>query len=61
MLYTFRPNKCYAYLLNIESSNSVFLKTFNTEFVEIIMRLTDQNGRPLVIEDRVNLTLLTNK
>ena len=47
--------------VNIESSNSVFLKTFNTEFVEIIMRLTDQNGRPLVIEDRVNLTLLTNK
>ena len=24
-LYTFTPNKCYAYLLNVEPSNSVFL------------------------------------
>ena len=45
-LYTFTPNKSYAYWLNVEPSNSVFLKTYNTEFDEIIITFTDQNGRP---------------
>ena len=54
------PNKSYAYLLNIKSTNLVFLKTYNTQFDEIIT-FTDQNGRPLAIEDKVNLTLLVNK
>ena len=31
-LHTFMPNRCYAYLLNVEPSNVVFLKTYNTEF-----------------------------
>ena len=29
------PNKSYAYLLNVEQSNLLFLKTYNTEFVEL--------------------------
>ena len=29
------PNKSYANLLNVESSNLVFLKTCNTEFDEL--------------------------
>ena len=41
------PNKSYAYLLNIKPSNLVFLKTYNTEFDEIIIKLVDQSGRPL--------------
>ena len=45
-------------MLNVEPSNWVLLKTFNTDFDEIIITLTDQNGRPLNIEDKVNLTLL---
>ena len=61
VLYTFTPNKFYAYLLNVEPSNLVFLKTYNTGFDEIIIKFTDQNGRLLEIEDNVNLTLLTNK
>ena len=32
VLYTFTPNKFYAYLLIIEPSNFMFLKTYNTEF-----------------------------
>ena len=32
VLYTFTPNKSYAYLLNVEPSNLVFLETYNTEF-----------------------------
>ena len=61
VLYTFTPNKSYAYLLNVEPSNLVFLKTYNAEFDEIIITITDQNGRPIEIEDEVNLTLLINK
>ena len=30
LLYTFTPNKFYAYLLNVEPCNLVFLKTYNT-------------------------------
>ena len=51
VLYTFMPNKSYAYFLNVEPSNLVFLKTYNTEFDEIILTFTVQNGRPLEIED----------
>ena len=55
------PNKPYAYLLNVEASNLVFLKTYNTEFDEIIITFMDQNVRPLEIEDKVNLSLYINK
>ena len=48
-------------MLNDEPSNLVFLKTYDTEFDEIIITFTDQNGRSLEIEDKVNLTLLINK
>ena len=61
VLFIFTPNKSYAYLLNVEPSNLVFLKTYNTEFDEIIITFTDQNSRPLEIEDKVNLTLHINK
>ena len=58
VLYTFIPDKSYAYLLNVEPSNSVFLKTYKTEFDEIIITYMDQNDRALEIEKKVNLTLL---
>ena len=41
VLHTFTPNESYAYLLNVESSNLVFLKTYNTEFAEIIIKFTE--------------------
>ena len=50
-----------AYLLKVEASNLVFLKTYNNEFDEIIITFTDHNGRPLEIEDKVNLTLFIIK
>ena len=49
------------YLLKVEPSNLVFLKTYNTEFDKIIIIFTDQNGRGLDMEDKVNLTMLINK
>ena len=44
VLYTFMPNKYYAYLLNVERSNLVFLKTYNSKFYEIIITFTNKNG-----------------
>ena len=38
----------------------MFLETYNTGFDEIIITLADQNGTPLKIEDKINLTLLIN-
>ena len=42
-------------------SNLVVLKTYNTEFDEITITFMNKNGRTLVIEGKVNLTLLINK
>ena len=60
MWYTLTPNKSYAYLLNVKPSNLMVLKTYTTDFDEFITFM-DQNGRPLEIEDKLNLTLLVNK
>ena len=61
LLYTFTQNKSYAYLLNAEPSSLVFLKTYNKRSDEIIITFMDLNGRPLEIEDQVNLKLCINK
>ena len=58
VLYTFILSKSYAYLLNVEPRNLVFLKICNTEFDDIVITFTDQNGRSLEIEEKGNLTLL---
>ena len=44
--------------LEISSTNHIFLKTFNSEYDEIRVWFTDQNRRPLKIEDRINLTMV---
>ena len=61
VLYTFKLNKSNVYLLNVEVSNLVSLKTYTREFDEIVITFTDQNYRPLEIEDKIDLTLLVNK
>ena len=58
VLYTFVPNKSLGSLLDISPSNHMFLKTFNSEYDEIIVWFTDQNSKPLEIEDRINLTMV---
>ena len=58
VLYTFVPNKSFGSLLDISPSNHIFLKTFKSEYDEIIVWFTDQNSKPLKIEDRVNLTMV---
>ena len=58
VLCTFVPNKLFGSLLEITPTNHIFLKTFNSEYNEIEVWLTDQNSQPLEIEDRINLTLI---
>ena len=58
LLYTFMPNKSDVYQLNVEPSNLVFLKTYNTEFDYIFTTYINQIVRPLKIEDKISLTLL---
>ena len=38
----------------------IFLKTMNTEFLEIEVWFTDQNNNALEIEDNVNISLIIN-
>ena len=61
LLYTYVPKKSYSYLLNVEPNNAVFLKACNTEFDDITVTFTDQNGILLEIEDKVHLSLLIYK
>ena len=49
------------HLTKVEPSNLVFLKNYSTGFDEIVITFTDQKGKPLEIEDKVNLTLLISK
>ena len=59
VLYTFVPNKTFGSLLDIHPSNHIFLKIFNWEYDEIIAWFIDQNRKPLEIEDRINLIMVT--
>ena len=58
VLYTFVPNKAFGSLLEISTTNHIFLITFNWEYDEIKVWFTDQNNRPLEMEDRINLTMV---
>ena len=54
VLYTFGQ------LLDISPKNFIFLKTFNSEFSYIEVWFTNQNSKPLEIEDKINITLVIN-
>ena len=58
ILYTFVPNKSFGSLSEISSTNHVFLKTFNSEFLEVKIWFTDQANKPLEQEDKINITLI---
>ena len=61
VFYIFVRNKSFGSLLEISPTNSIFLKTFNSELKYIEVWFTDQNSQPLEIEDRIDLTLLIIK
>ena len=58
VLYTFVPNKPFGSLLEISPTNHIFLKTFNSEYSKIKVRFTNQNSKPLKIEDRIYVTMV---
>ena len=58
VLFTFVPNKQFGQLITISPHSLTMLKTTNTEFQSIQLWFTDQNNRPLEIEDSVNITLI---
>ena len=58
VLITFVPNKQFGQLITITPHSSTMLKTANAEFSSIAIWFTDQNNRPLEIEDNVNITLI---
>ena len=60
VLYTFAPNKSFGQLLDISPKKFIFLKNFNSEFSYIEVWFTDQNSKPLEIEDKLNITLVIN-
>ena len=58
VLFTFVPNKQFGQLIIISPHLLTMLKTPNVEFQSIQVWFTDQNNRPLEIEDSVNITLI---
>ena len=58
VLFTFVPNKKFGKLITITPHSPSILKTTNAEFSFIEICFTDQNNRPIEIEDNVNITLI---
>ena len=58
VLFTFVPNKQFGQLITISPHLLTMLKTTNAEFQSIQVWFTDQNNRPLEIEDSANVTLI---
>ena len=60
VLYAFILNKSFGQLLDISPKNCIFSKTFNSESLYIEIWFTDQNSKPLEVEDKINITLVIN-
>ena len=58
VLFTFVPNSQFCQLITITPHSPAMLKTTNAEFQSIKLWFTDQNTRPLEIEDSMNITLI---
>ena len=58
MLFPFVPNKNFGQLITITPHSPTVLKTTNAEFPFIEIWFTNQNKRPLEIEENVNITLI---
>ena len=54
VLFTLVPNKQFGHLINISPHSLTMLSTTNTDFLFIEVWFTDQNSKPLEIEDNIN-------
>ena len=59
VLFTFVSNGQFGQLITITPNTPNMLKTTNAEFSFIEIWFTDQNNRPLEIEDNININLIT--
>ena len=60
VLYTFVPNKLFSQLLDFSPKKFIFFKNFFSEFSYIEVWFTDQNSKPLELEDKIKITLVIN-
>ena len=58
VLFTFASNNQFAQLITISTHLLTMLKTTNAKSQSIRVWFTEQNNRPLGIEDSVNITLI---
>ena len=58
VLFTFVPDKSYGQIMTTVPHPLIMLKTINTEFTSVEVWFTDQDNRPLEIEDNVNITMI---
>ena len=58
VLFTIVPNKKFGQLITISPHLLTMLKTTNLESQSIQVWFTDQNNKPLEIEDSINITLI---
>ena len=58
LLFTFVPNTQFGQLITITPHSPTMLKRAHAEFSLIEIWFTDQNNRPLEIEDNVNIILI---
>ena len=61
VLSTFVPNKKFGQLITILSDSLAMLKTTSAEFQSVELWFTDQNNRPLEVEDSINITQILGK
>ena len=52
------PNKQFGQLINISPHSLIMLNTINTEFSFIDVWFTNQDRKPLEIEDNVNMAFV---
>ena len=60
VLYALVPNKLFGQLLDISIKNFIFLKPFGSKFSYIELWFSDQNSKPLEIEDEISIILVIN-
>ena len=60
ILNTFVPNESFGQFLEISPKKFIFFKMFNSKFSYLEVWLTDQNYKPLEIEDKISILLAIN-
>ena len=58
VLFTFVPDKSYGQIMATVPHSLILLKAVNTEFTFVEVWFTDQDNRPLEIEDNINITII---